>query len=476
MEGPASPGAAGSRRQARGRRGTGRRLLCPGLSRGARCTCDAQTRARSLEPCSAPSREPPSQLEVCSDSRRPATWATEAGGLSECTQERPRDDSAGSRHLWPGGEPSAAPDATRPGRHRPRERLLDAALSPHARPPCVPSACVPATFRGGHCLSPLQERTRRLREASPATGSGSQGQCQQGSVTLEPAFPSALGPVSDSGRGGHWAAAALPRRRGGPDSLEPSGSKARGRMVAPGTGRGHRRRGLAGRSCWEAEGPAEGSSPGEQAGRAEARRGARSQLGGLERGEWGPRRLSQIQEGQRQALPPPWGRGEPHYVPLLPETLGAASPSAGRFPDFTSRHPLLSPPPWPPLTTSPRAPPPHTPRVCQPMSLRWLRPLSEAVSPSIKRGYRCTLPRSEKDEDKGTSRHQNVTWQVCQIRAATAHLHNKPAGSRQLKSTQVASLGPGAIALPSPPQFVCWLVAGRRAAAIVARAHLRAGR
>lgn len=302
-----------------------------------------------------------------------------------------------------GGEPSAAPDATRPGRHRPRERLLDAALSPHARPPCVPSACVPATFRGGHCLSPLQERTRRLREASPATGSGSQGQCQQGSVTLEPAFPSALGPVSDSGRGGHWAAAALPRRRSGPDSLEPSGSTARGRMVALGTGGGHRRRGLAGRSCWEAEGPVEGSSPGEQAGRAEARRGARSQLGGPERGEWGPRRLSQIQEGQRRALPPPWGRGEPHYVALLLETLGAASPSAGRFPDLTSRHPLLSPPPWPPLTTSPRALPPHTPRVCQPMSLRWVRPLSEAVSPSIKRGYRCTLPRSERDEDKGTS-------------------------------------------------------------------------
>lgn len=160
VEGPASPGAAGSRRQARGRRGTGRRLLCSGLSRGARCTRDAQTRARSLEPCSAPSREPPSQLEVCSDSRRPAAWATEAGGLSECTQERPRDDSAGSRRLRPGGgEPSAAPDATRPGLEDTDPVSACWTLRcPHTpgRPACPPPVSLPPS--GVDTVCPLYRR------------------------------------------------------------------------------------------------------------------------------------------------------------------------------------------------------------------------------------------------------------------------------------------------------------------------------
>lgn len=99
---------------------------------------------------------------------------------------------------------------------------------------------------------------------------------------------------------------------------------------------------------------------------------------------------------------PVWVRGAPttwlcsHKRSEQPLPLQAGSS------DLTSRPPLVSAS----MATSDDATQSstlHTPGVYQPMSLRRSRPLSEAVSSSIKWGYRCTPPNSERDEDKGTS-------------------------------------------------------------------------
>lgn len=178
--------------------------------------------------------------------------------------------------------------------------------------------------------------------------------------------------------------------------------------------------------------------------------GKGGQLGGLERGAWGPLRLSRPRKASAEPCCPHVGEGSPLHAALLPETLGAASPSAGWSPRPRRSAPTSLRLHGHLTTSSPR-----TPGVCQPVSEHRSRPLSEAVSSSIKRGCRCTPLDSERDEDKGTSRHQNVPGPVCQIRAMMPHLHNEPVGSRQLKSTRCPELGPEATAPPSPAQVVC---------------------
>lgn len=171
----------------------------------------------------------------------------------------------------------------------------------------------------------------------------------------------------------------------------------------------------------------------------------------------------QAQEGQRRALLSPCGRGEPPPRGSAPGNA-RGSLSLCRLVPATSPLAPTSLRLHGHLTTSP----PRTPGVCQPVSEHRSRPLSEAVSSPIKRGCRCTPLDSERDEDKGTSRHQNVPGPVCQIRAMMPHLHNEPVGSRQLKSTRCPELGPEATAPPSPAQVVCEAAHGGRVAVRVA--------
>lgn len=235
-----------------------------------------------------------------------------------------------------------------------------------ARPPRVPSARCPCHLLGVDTVCPpLPQRTWRLRGASPATGSGSQGRCQQGcdwshkGVTPEPAFPrpAALGPVSDRGWGSQASCSSAaetrwPRQRGafrikGP---RPHGGSWNSVCCEVGTGREAPWTG----PCWAVvlgrpRGLRRGAARrGGGAGGSHGGGGGKGgQLGGLERGAWGPLRLSRPRKASAEPCCPRVGEGSPLHAALLPETLGAASPC--RLVPATS--PLgthFSPPPWPP--------------------------------------------------------------------------------------------------------------------------------
>lgn len=188
-----------------------------------------------------------------------------------------------------------------------RGRRRHCPLRAPAWPPRVPSARCPCHLLGVDTVCPLlPQRTWRLRGASPATSSGSQGRCQQGcdwshkGVTPEPAFPrpAALGPVSDRGWGSQASCSSAaetrwPRQRGAfrIEGPRPHGGSWDSVCCEWEWEERHRGRGLAGRSCWGGQGACGGEQPGEEgepggvtgegAGRAASLRGSRGERGDL---------------------------------------------------------------------------------------------------------------------------------------------------------------------------------------------------
>lgn len=188
----------------------------------------------------------------------------------------------------------------------------------------MPSARCPCHLLGVDTVCPpLPQRTWRLRGASPATGSGSQGRCQQGcdwshkGVTPEPAFPrpAALGPVSDRGWGSQASCSSAaetrwPRQRG---AFRIKGPRPHG--------------GSWDSVCWGREGrPAWGAREGS-VGTSEA---------------------VQAQEGQRRALLSPCGRGEPPPRGSAPGNARGSLSLCRLVPATSPLGTHFSPPPWPP--------------------------------------------------------------------------------------------------------------------------------